>query len=65
MVIIKHNDEYLSAYALNKKLYVKEGQIVKQGQKIASVGLDEDKKPVLYFEIRRFGKPVNPIKYLP
>ena len=65
LVIVKHSDTFLSAYALNQKLYVKEGDKVVKGQKIATVGLNLDKKPTLHFEIRRYGKPVNPIKYLP
>jgi lipoprotein NlpD len=64
LLLIKHNDEYLSAYAFNKKLLVKAGDHVKQGQKIATMGRDGRGMPLLYFEIRRFGKPVNPIKYL-
>lgn len=65
LVIVKHNDMYLSAYALNQKIHVKEGQKVVAGQKIASMGFNVDKKPTLHFEIRRYGKPVDPIKYLP
>lgn len=65
LVIVKHSDTFLSAYALNQKLFVKEGQKVVIGQKIAAMGLNVDKKPALHFEIRRYGKPVNPIKYLP
>lgn len=64
LIIIKHDDEYLSAYAHNQDLLVKEGDDVAAGQTIASMGLDEG-KPRLHFEIRKQGKPVNPLKYLP
>jgi lipoprotein NlpD len=65
LVIIKHNDTFLSAYAHNKKLLVKEGQKVKAGQVIAEIGSSGTDKVKLHFEIRRQGKPVNPKKYLP
>ena len=65
LVIIKHNKTYLSAYAYNRKLSVSEGDVVKAGQKIAEMGYKEKKKPRLHFEIRKNGKPVNPLKYLP
>ena len=65
LVIIKHNEQFLSAYAHNKKLLVKEGQKVKAGQVIAEIGSSGTDKVKLHFEIRRQGKPVNPIKYLP
>lgn len=64
LLLIKHNDAYLSAYAFNQKLFVKAGDQVKQGQKIATMGQDGRGKAILYFEIRRFGRPVNPMKYL-
>jgi len=64
LLLIKHNDAYLSAYAFNQKVFVKAGDQVKQGQKIATMGKDGRGKPILYFEIRRFGKPVNPKQYL-
>lgn len=65
LVIIKHNEQFLSAYAHNKKLLVKEGQQVKAGQVIAEIGSSGTDKVKLHFEIRRQGKPVDPIKYLP
>jgi len=65
LLIIKHNDLYLSAYANNRRLFVKEGQWVKKGHIIAEVGLVGGKKASLHFEIRKNGKPVNPLKYLP
>lgn len=64
LVIIKHNNEYLSAYANNRKLFVKEGQAVLAGQVIAEVGRNNSAHYSLHFEIRRKGKPVNPLKYL-
>jgi lipoprotein NlpD len=65
LVIIKHNRQFLSAYAYNRKLLVKEGDRVKAGQRIATLG-DKDKLgPRLHFEIRKNGKPVNPLKYIP
>ncbi|MBU0744735.1 MAG: peptidoglycan DD-metalloendopeptidase family protein [Gammaproteobacteria bacterium] len=65
LIIIKHNDDYLSAYAYNKQMLVAEGQKIKVGQKIATMGYDNDERPCLHFEVRRFGKPVNPLLYLP
>ncbi len=65
LIIIKHNRTYLSAYAHNRKLLVKEGQMIKSGQKIAELGKTGTDSPRLHFEIRKNGKPVNPIKYLP
>ena len=65
LVIIKHNNTYLSAYAYNRKLVVKEGDVVKAGQKIAEMGQKEKQRPRLHFEIRKNGKPVDPLKYLP
>ena len=65
LVIIKHNKTYLSAYAHNDQLLVKEGQNVSKGQKIAEMGNTDNDQVSLHFEIRRFGKPVDPAKYLP
>jgi lipoprotein NlpD len=65
LVIIKHNDTYLSAYAHNRQLLVKEGADVKQGEKIAEMGDSGKEGVILHFEIRRDGKPVNPLTYLP
>ncbi|SQD79000.1 peptidoglycan DD-metalloendopeptidase family protein [Moritella yayanosii] len=66
LIIIKHNDDYLSAYAYNQKLLVKEQQWVKAGQKIATMGNSGPNSGAeLYFEIRYRGKPVNPMRYLP
>jgi lipoprotein NlpD len=65
LVIVKHNNTYLSAYAHNKDLLVKEGQQVTRGQKIAEMGDTDSDQVKLHFEIRKLGKPVDPIKYLP
>lgn len=65
LIIIKHSEKYLSAYAHNNKLLVKEGQRVKKGQKIANMGRTGTDKTMLHFEVRRNGKPVNPLHYLP
>ncbi|MEI6302904.1 MAG: peptidoglycan DD-metalloendopeptidase family protein [Betaproteobacteria bacterium] len=65
LIIVKHNNTYLSAYAHNKELLVKEGQTVVKGQKIAEVGNTDADQVKLHFEIRRLGKPVDPAKFLP
>lgn len=65
LIIIKHNDTYLSAYAYNRELIVKEGEMVKAGQQISTMGLDGKGAPVLHFEIRKNGKPVDPLRQLP
>jgi lipoprotein NlpD len=65
LVIIKHNDTYLSAYAHNSNLLVKEGQAVVRGQKIAEIGNTDSPQVKLHFEIRRLGEPVDPLKFLP
>jgi lipoprotein NlpD len=65
LIIVKHNNSYLSAYAHNSKLVAAEGARVKAGQKIAEMGGPNDRDVKLYFEIRRNGKPVNPLAYLP
>jgi lipoprotein NlpD len=65
LVIIKHNATYLSAYAHNQTVLVKEGQSVSKGQKIAEMGSSGTDKVKLHFEVRRQGKPVDPLKYLP
>jgi lipoprotein NlpD len=65
LVIVKHDNSYLSAYAHNQNLLVKEGQAVSRGQKIAELGDTDSDRPKLHFEIRRQGKPVDPGKYLP
>ena len=65
LVIIKHDNAYLSAYAHNNQILVKEGQSVSKGQKIAELGNSDTDLAKLHFEIRRHGKPVDPLKYLP
>ena len=65
LLIIKHNDVYLSAYAHNKTLLVKEGQYVEAGQNIATLGRSGAQREQLHFEIRRNGKPVDPLRFLP
>ncbi len=67
LVIIKHNDTYLSAYAHNSRLRVNEGQVVKVGQHIADIGSSGSRTETtkLHFEIRRNGKPINPLPLLP
>lgn len=64
MLIIKHNDIYLSAYAHNQHLLVKEGQHVKAGQEIATMGSSGTNRVMLHFELRKRGKPVNPLNYI-
>lgn len=64
LVIIKHNKTFLSAYAHNEQILVKEGQSVTRGQKIAEMGSTDSDQVKLHFEIRKFGKPVDPAKYL-
>jgi lipoprotein NlpD len=65
LIIVKHNDTYLSAYAHNRRLLVKEGAEVKQGEQIAEMGDSGKEGVILHFEIRRDGKPVDPLTYLP
>ncbi len=65
LVIVKHNNTYLSAYAHNQTLLVKEEQVVRKGQKIAEMGSSDTDRVQLHFEIRRVGKPVDPARLLP
>jgi len=65
LIILKHNNTYLTAYAHNQTLLVKEDQSVRKGQKIAEMGNSDAERVKLHFEIRRQGKPVDPLKYLP
>lgn len=65
LIILKHNNIYLSAYAHNKTLLVKEDQSVSRGQKIAEMGNSDADRVKLHFEVRKQGKPVDPAKYLP
>lgn len=65
LIILKHNNTYLTAYAHNQSLLVKEDQSVRKGQKIAEMGNSDADRVKLHFEVRRQGKPVDPAKYLP
>ncbi|MBX3618091.1 peptidoglycan DD-metalloendopeptidase family protein [Nitrosomonas sp.] len=65
LIIIKHDNTFLSAYAHNSKLLVKEGEVVVKGQKIAEMGNTDTDTIQLHFEIRKHGKPVDPLEYLP
>ena len=65
LIILKHNNTYLTAYAHNQSLLVKEDQSVRKGQKIAEMGSTDTDRVKLHFEIRRQGKPVDPSRYLP
>jgi lipoprotein NlpD len=65
LVIVKHNNTYLSAYAHNREILVKEGQQVSKGQKIGEMGDTDADQVKLHFEIRRLGKPIDPAKFLP
>ncbi len=65
LVIVKHNATYLTAYAHNQALLVKEDQVVRRGQKIAEMGSSDAERVQLHFEIRRLGKPVDPARLLP
>jgi len=65
LIILKHNNTYLTAYAHNQALLVREDQAVKQGQKIAEMGSSDTDRVKLHFEVRRQGKPVDPLGFLP
>ena len=65
LLIVKHSGEYLSAYAHNDSILVKEGDMVTAGQRIALMGDSDADRVMLHFEIRRYGKPLDPLKYLP
>jgi lipoprotein NlpD len=65
LVIVKHDNTYLTAYAHNKTLLVKEGDTVKKAQKIAEMGNTDADRVKLHFELRKNGKPVDPTTYLP
>ena len=64
LVIVKHNDTYISVYAHNSVLAVKEGDVVRRGQKIAEMGDSDASRVTLHFEVRRFGKPIDPMTRL-
>lgn len=64
MIIVKHNSAFLTAYAHNSKLLVKEGDAVRRGEKIAEMGNSDAEQVKLHFELRKFGKPVDPTKFI-
>ena len=65
LLILQHDEVFLSAYAHNRRILVEEGRLVKRGQTIAEMGDTDANSPRLHFEIRRNGKPVDPLGYLP
>lgn len=65
IIIIKHSERFLSAYGHNSELFVREGEQVRQGQRIAALGRGPDNRPLLHFEIRLNGNAVDPMGYLP
>ena len=65
LIILKHDDNYLSAYAYNRALLVKEGETVAAGQHIADMGNKASGDAMLHFEIRYDGRPIDPLKFLP
>lgn len=65
IIIIKHSEEFLSAYGHNEQLFVREGEQVEQGERIATLGRGPESRPLLHFEIRINGKAVDPLQYLP
>jgi lipoprotein NlpD len=64
LIIVKHNGRYLTAYGYNREILVKEGDMVNAGQQIATMGTGPSQQPSLHFELRRDGKPVDPLTYL-
>jgi lipoprotein NlpD len=64
-IVVRHNPAYLTVYAHNSRILVKEKQKVTRNQKIAELGNSDADQPKLYFELRQQGKPVDPLKYLP
>ncbi len=65
LIIIKHDEQWLSAYGHNRKRLVSEGQVVKSGQQVAELGRTGASRDMLHFEVRHNGKPVDPLQYLP
>ena len=65
VIVIKHDETYLTAYGYNEKLLLSEGDVVAQGQDVAIIGIGLNNQRMLHFEVRKNGKPVNPIGYLP
>lgn len=65
LVILKHNEDFITAYAHNQEILVKEGESVDKGQKIAKMGMTDADRPKLLFELRKGGKPIDPLNFLP
>ncbi|MEY4014570.1 MAG: hypothetical protein RLZZ290_1434 [Pseudomonadota bacterium] len=65
LVIVKHANDFITAYAHNRAILVKEGQSVRRGQKIAELGMSDADRPMLHFELRKGGKPIDPLGFLP
>lgn len=65
LIILKHNDEYLSAYAHNQNIFVREGQSIATKQAIGSIGSNNRRESAMHFQIRSYGRPVNPLNFLP
>jgi lipoprotein NlpD len=65
LLIVKHDEQLLSVYGHNRALLVKEGEQVRRGQQIAELGNSDSDRPRLRFEIRRDGRPVDPVRFLP
>ena len=65
LIVIRHDSGFSSVYAHNREILVKEGQAVSRGQRIAEMGDSDADRPKLHFEIRKSGKPVDPLRYLP
>jgi lipoprotein NlpD len=65
LIVIRHENGFSSVYAHNREILVKEGQTVSRGQRIAEMGDSDADRPKLHFEIRKSGKPVDPLRYLP
>lgn len=65
LVILKHNEDFITAYAHNQEILVKEGESVNKGQKIAKMGMTDADRPKLLFELRKGGKPIDPLNFLP
>ncbi len=65
LIIVQHNKDFLTAYSHNRKLLVKSGDIVRKGQQIAEMGSENNSRVSVGFELRRDGKPIDPMPYLP
>lgn len=65
LLIIQHSDEYLTVYAHTSQILVKEQQVVERGQKIAEIGTSDAERPMLHFQIRKLGRPLDPKQFLP